>query len=70
MEKIRKIQKILDNNTDAMPNETEIIPIKNGIWRTYDATDGLPGGVWRLLQDQKGYLWLETSVEKDRSLSL
>jgi len=28
-------------------------------------TDGLPGGVWYLLQDRQDYLWLGTSVEKD-----
>jgi ligand-binding sensor domain-containing protein len=30
-----------------------------GHWRTFDATDGLPGGVIRaVLQDRAGYLWI------------
>jgi DNA-binding NtrC family response regulator/ligand-binding sensor domain-containing protein len=50
-------------NADPTSSEAEIIQLKQGIWRTYDATDGLPGGVGCLLQDQHGYLWLGTSVE-------
>jgi len=46
------------------------IPQIGGIWRTYDATDGLPGGVECLLQDRHGYLWLGTSVEKDTGTGL
>ncbi|MBM3237919.1 response regulator [Candidatus Poribacteria bacterium] len=65
MEKIRKFPKIFDNNTGATSGEIETIKVKKGIWRTYDATDGLPGGVWSLLQDRQGYLWLGTSVEHD-----
>lgn len=49
------------NATDR-PGTVEIIQPKQGIWRTYDATDGLPGGVWCLLQDRKGFLWLGTEV--------
>ncbi|MFC1712926.1 two-component regulator propeller domain-containing protein [Candidatus Poribacteria bacterium] len=46
----------------SKPGEVEIIQPKQGIWRTYDATDGLPGGVWCLLQDRRGFLWLGTEV--------
>jgi hypothetical protein len=35
-------------------------PGRRGTWRTYDGTNGLPGPVVALLQDQKGYLWLGT----------
>jgi len=46
------------------------IPQNGGIWQTYDATDGLPGGVECLLQDRQGYLWLGTSVGKDTGTGL
>jgi len=62
MEEIRKIPQILDNNTGPTPGETKIIPIKKGVWRTYDATDGLPGETHCLLQDRQGYLWIGTNV--------
>ena len=39
--------------------DVETVMPKQGIWRTYDATDGLPGGVECLLQDREGYLWRE-----------
>ena len=51
------------NPFTSKPIESKIIKAKQGIWRTYDATDGLPGGVECLLQDRQGYLWLGTSVE-------
>lgn len=35
---------------------------EKGIWRTYDMTDGLPGGVHCLMQDRRGYLWLATTA--------
>lgn len=35
---------------------------KQGVWQTYDATDGLPDAVWPILQDRKGYLWLGTAA--------
>ncbi len=44
----------------SIHDKVEIAQPKQGIWRTYDVTDGLPGGVLCLLQDQKGYLWLGT----------
>ncbi len=48
-------------NTEAtFLDAVEIVQPKQGIWRTYEVTDGLPGGVLCLLQDQKGYLWLGT----------
>ncbi|MFQ6040195.1 MAG: two-component regulator propeller domain-containing protein, partial [Candidatus Poribacteria bacterium] len=58
------------NNADSTPGEVEIVQLKQSTWQTYDATDGLPGGVWCLLQDQHGYLWLGTSVEKDTGTGL
>ena len=62
MEKVRKIPKSLENSTGPTPRETEIIPIKKGVWRTYDATDGLPGETHCLLQDRQGYLWIGTNA--------
>ena len=62
MEEIKNIPEIPDNNTGPTPGETEIIPIKKGVWRTYDATDGLPGETHCLLQDRQGYLWIGTNV--------
>jgi len=59
---IKKPSKILDNNPGSTPGESEIIRIKKGVWRTYDATDGLPGQVYRLLQDRQGYLWIATNA--------
>ncbi len=38
----------------------ETIQPKQGVWRTYDVTNGLPGGVRCVLQDHQGYLWLGT----------
>ena len=32
-----------------------------GVWRTYDNTDGLLAGVNCLLQDHQGLLWLATN---------
>ncbi|MCC7491689.1 MAG: response regulator [Fimbriimonadaceae bacterium] len=37
-----------------------------GTWRTYDATDGLPAGVWSLAEDAAGYLWLGTRAGLSR----
>ncbi len=31
-----------------------------GAWRRFDATDGLPAGVWCLAADQRGFLWIGT----------
>jgi len=36
------------------------VKLKQGTWKTYDATNGLPGAVWPMLQDRQGYLWLGT----------
>ena len=44
------------------PVEVKTIKVKKGIWRIYDATDGLPGLPMRLLQDRYGYLWIGTDV--------
>ena len=44
------------------PTKVKSIKVKKGIWRTYDATDGLPGEPNRLLQDRRGYLWIATSA--------
>ena len=46
-----------------MTNKIETIQPKQGIWRTYDVTDGLPGGVQCLLQDRQAYLWLGMNSE-------
>jgi len=51
-------------------SEVETVQPKQGIWRTYDATDGLPGGVSCLLQDRHGYLWLGTVVAPDTGTGL
>jgi len=42
--------------------KTETVLPKYGVWRTYDASNGIPGGVWCLLQDRKGYLWVGTRI--------
>ncbi len=42
--------------------DVEIIEPKVGVWRTYDVTNGLPGGVRCMLQDHQGYLWLATQA--------
>jgi ligand-binding sensor domain-containing protein len=42
--------------------DEKTIKIKKGVWRTYDATDGLPGEPYHLLQDRQGYLWIGTST--------
>jgi len=62
MEERRKSLNILEDNSTPTPGETEIIPLKKGVWRTYDATDGLPGRAFCLLHDRKGYLWIATDV--------
>jgi len=49
------------NATDKL-GEVEIVQPKQGTWQTYDATNGLPGGVWCLLQDRRSFLWLGTEV--------
>ena len=40
--------------------EVKTIKVKKGVWRTYDATDGLPGDPYHLHQDKWGYLWIGT----------
>ncbi|MFQ6040721.1 MAG: two-component regulator propeller domain-containing protein, partial [Candidatus Poribacteria bacterium] len=50
----------LKSLSSAKLGEVEIVQPKPCIWQTYDATDGLPGGVNKLLQDQRGNLWLAT----------
>lgn len=59
-----KDQKTQDakNTTDLKSGKVEITKAKQGIWRTYDATDGLPGQPNCLLQDRYGYLWIGTNV--------
>jgi ligand-binding sensor domain-containing protein len=46
--------------TDKESREARTVQPKQGIWRTYDGTDGLPIGGRCLLQDRRGYLWLGT----------
>lgn len=50
------------NRERIVSSTVETVQPKQGTWQTYDATDGLPGGVWCLLQDRKGFLWLGTEV--------
>lgn len=45
-----------------MQNNTKPINERSGIWKTYDATNGLPGGILCMLQDKFGYLLLGTRV--------
>lgn len=47
---------------DPVIEQIEDTQHKNMIWRTYDAGHGLPAGVWALMQDHSGYLWLGTRV--------
>ncbi|MFC1715923.1 sigma 54-interacting transcriptional regulator [Candidatus Poribacteria bacterium] len=51
---------VSSRNALAKPGEVEIVQPKQGIWRTYDGTDGLHPWVSCLLQDRQGYLWLGT----------
>ncbi|MFC1717109.1 two-component regulator propeller domain-containing protein, partial [Candidatus Poribacteria bacterium] len=60
MDKNRDTQKASTNTGDSVSSEVKTIKIKQGIWRTYDATDGLPGDPLCLLQDSRGYLWIGT----------
>jgi len=48
------------NSISTKMGEVKIVQPNPCIWQTYDATDGLPGGVNKLLQDQQGNLWLAT----------
>ena len=50
----------MSNKVNSTPDRVETVQPKQGVWRTYDVTDGLPGGVWCMLQDHQGYLWLGT----------
>ncbi|MFC1716789.1 sigma 54-interacting transcriptional regulator, partial [Candidatus Poribacteria bacterium] len=50
------------NDTASTPDAVEIIQTKQGTWRTYDVTDGLPGEPYCLLQDKDGYLWIGTTA--------
>ncbi|MFC1715297.1 sigma 54-interacting transcriptional regulator [Candidatus Poribacteria bacterium] len=50
------------NSEEKLSPEAKTIKVKKGIWRTYDATDGLPGEAKRLLQDRWGYLWIGTNA--------
>jgi len=51
----------MSNKNDSDNYKVEAIQPKQGIWRTYDATDGLlPGAVSRILQDRRGCLWIAT----------
>ncbi|MBI1928477.1 response regulator [Candidatus Poribacteria bacterium] len=52
----------MPNKINSTPGEVETVRPKPGTWRTYDVTDGLPGGVWCMLQDHQGYLWLGTGA--------
>jgi len=56
----RNLTSFMDDT--VRPTEVKTIKVKKGIWRTYDATDGLPGQPNRLLQDRQGYLWIGTSA--------
>jgi len=46
-------------STNTSNDVIRIVQPRQGIWRTYDGTDGLPPGhYFCLLQDRQGYLWL------------
>ena len=48
-------------NEDTQKTYHNVSEPKKGVWRTYDATDGLFGaGVLCLYEDRHGYLWLGT----------
>jgi DNA-binding NtrC family response regulator/ligand-binding sensor domain-containing protein len=45
----------------AGPGTQRVVGRGRGHWRTFDATDGLPGGIIRaILQDPEGTLWIGT----------
>ena len=48
----------MSKETNSSNYEDIIVQPKQGIWWTYDAADGLPMGVFFLLQDRQDYLWL------------
>jgi ligand-binding sensor domain-containing protein len=51
----------MSNETGTNDREVRTIQPEQGIWRTYDGTDGLTFGRKNcLLQDRHGYLWLGT----------
>jgi len=52
----------MGNRANNSVGEIEAIIREHGIWRSYDAVDGLSGGVQCLLQDRQGYLWLGTQA--------
>jgi hypothetical protein len=58
-ESLRSAKKTVHVN--PAPGEVEIVKPRQGIWRTYDVTDGLPTGPQRALQDRRGYLWLSAN---------
>lgn len=63
MNETRGNHKISANHVSPAPGEVEIVQPRQGIWRTYDVTDGLPTGIQRGLQDPRGYLWLTSWIE-------
>jgi len=66
----RKLPKILKPDSEqnlkslssvsAKLGEVETVRPKRCIWRTIDITDGLPGSVLCIHQDQRGYIWFGT----------
>ena len=52
----------MPNKVNSTPGEVETVQPKQGTWRTYDVTDGLPGGIRCMFQDHQGYLWLGTTA--------
>ena len=55
-------QEKASDNIGADSGKVQIVHSKQGIWKTYDITDGLPSGVECLLQDREGYIWLGTGA--------
>jgi DNA-binding NtrC family response regulator/ligand-binding sensor domain-containing protein len=49
------------SHVSPSPGKVETIKVRRGIWRTYDATHGLPGLPSCLLQDRQGYIWIGTT---------
>jgi PAS domain S-box-containing protein len=56
------MEAIMSDKIILTQNNVKNVQQKCGLWKTYDASNGIPGGVWCLLQDRKGYLWIGTKI--------
>ena len=52
----------MPNTDDVKSDEVKNVKPKAGVFETYTVTDGLPAGVWALIQNRNGYLWLGTEA--------